>query len=192
MDIFDKLDKILEQPHWTQSRVAEEMKVAQSSVNRWSQRQSEPRGNLRDAIAEIYAGIFGDDQPIPAGVIEVPLVSWVSAGALTKDDVAQEAIGRILVADLPPGDWIALTVTGTSMNRISPPDSTIFVNRRDRQLVSNACYVIDDGEGNATYKRYRNNPMRFEPVSTDPSHEPIFPDNDPTVVGRVGLSQIRM
>lgn len=28
-------------------------------------------------------------------------------------------------------------------------------------------------------------PMRFEPVSFNPRHEPIFPDNDPIVVGKV-------
>jgi hypothetical protein len=34
--------------------------------------------------------------------------------------------------------------------------------------------------------------MRFEPVSTNPQHEPIFPDNDPIIVGRVRRSIINM
>ena len=65
-------------------------------------------------------------------------------------------------------------------------------NRSDRNLVPNGCYVISDVEGNATYKRYRSGPMRFEPVSTNPQHEPIFPDNDPIIVGRVRRSIINM
>lgn len=124
--------------------------------------------------------------------LTIPHLSWVSAGAMQRDDVSDEAIGTIEVAGLPAGDWFALTVRGTSMDRISPPDSIILINRRDKALVANACYIIDDGEGNATYKRYRPNPMRFEPVSTDEGHETLFPDNEPTIVGRVGLSMIRM
>lgn len=134
--------------------------------------------------------LTGEGQP--GSDLIVPHLSWISAGAMMRDDVADEALGTIEVAGLPPGDWFALTVRGDSMDRISPPDSVIFVNRRDRNLVANACYVIDDGEGNATYKRFRPGPMRFEPVSTNDKHETLFPDNEPTVVGRVGLSMIRM
>lgn len=123
----------------------------------------------------------------------VPLVSWVSAGALDREHIADDLLGKIVVADLPAGDWIALRVNGTSMDRISPPESIIFVDRHDTKLVGNACYVIDDGEGNATYKRYRPGPPpRFEPVSTDPANEPIFFDNEPRVIGRVRRTILNM
>lgn len=131
-------------------------------------------------------------EPVQSDAQEVPLLSWISAGAMMRDDVADEALGIIKVANLSEGDWIALEVRGDSMDRISPPESTILVNRRDKHLVANACYVIDDGEGNATYKRYRPSPMRFEPVSTNTQHEPIFPDNEPLVIGRVRRSMIDM
>lgn len=123
------------------------------------------------------------------GSVVVPLLSWISAGAMMRDDVADEALGTINLADLPDGDWIALVVRGDSMDRISPPESKIFVDRRDKQLVPNALYVISDDEGNATYKRYRPGPpMRFEPVSTNPANEPIFPEREPLIVGRVKRS----
>lgn len=126
---------------------------------------------------------------VEGGAVIVPLISWVSAGAMMREDVADEALGELTVLDLPPGDWIALKVVGDSMDRVSPPDSTIFVDRRDRQLVPNALYVIADDEGNATYKRYRPGPpRRFEPVSVNPVHEPIFIEDDPLVVGRVKRS----
>jgi phage repressor protein C with HTH and peptisase S24 domain len=100
----------------------------------------------------------------------------------------------IEAADLPPGDWIALEVKGDSMDRISPPESVIFVNRSERRLVPNACYIIQDGEGGATYKRYRQSPVRFEPVSTNSAHEAIYPDGDnmPIIFGRVYRSMINM
>lgn len=126
----------------------------------------------------------------------VPHISWVSAGTFAASDAVMptDDFDKIVVADLPPGDWVALTVKGDSMDRISPDGSVILVNRRDKRLVHNACYIVQDGEGGATYKRYRHGPMRFEPVSTNPVHEPIFPDSDypPAIFGRVGRSYLNL
>jgi transcriptional regulator with XRE-family HTH domain len=126
-------------------------------------------------------------------VADVPILSWVSAGMMARDDVQQDVIGEIRMSDLDPrGDWVALRVDGDSMDRISPPGSLILVDLTDKALVPNACYIITDSDNQATYKRFRSNPPRFEPVSTNPSHEPIFPDGDPAVVGRVRRSLIDM
>jgi SOS-response transcriptional repressor LexA len=124
----------------------------------------------------------------------VPLVSWVSAGQLSDQDAIVDFTDSqvVQVADLPRGDWIALRVDGDSMNKISPPDSIIFVDRRDRHLVPNACYVIADETGAATYKRYRpGDRPEFQPAS--------YKDIDPprlegaiTVIGRVRRSMIEM
>lgn len=131
--------------------------------------------------------------------ILVPRVSWVSAGAFAISDTVMETdeLDTIAVSGLPSdGEWYAFDIPEPfdSMDRISPPGSTIIVNRRDKRLVPNACYVITDGEGGATYKRYRPNPVRFEPVSTNPAHEPIFPDhgNMPGIFGRVRQSILNM
>lgn len=123
----------------------------------------------------------------------VPLLSWVSAGAMALADGQQETLGTVYESDLDgSGDWVALTVVGDSMDRISPPESIIFVDMNDKALVPNACYVIVNGDGEATYKRFRSNPMRFEPVSTNPAHEPLFFTDLPKVLGRVKKSTIQM
>lgn len=124
----------------------------------------------------------------------VPLLAWVSAGELMADsvDIDLASVNRIPVSDLPPGDWIALRVVGDSMDRISPPESIIFVNRRDKRLVANACYVIADENGEATYKRYRPSPDRFEPVSVNPEHEPHYPHDTPKIIGRVRRTMLDM
>ncbi len=128
-------------------------------------------------------------------VTMVPLLTWVSAGELSVDVqiTSLEDIPRIPVADLPEGDWIALKVDGDSMNKISPPGSIIIANRRQQQLVPNACYVVANEQGEATYKRYRPNPDRFEPVSTNDAHEPhFFDDHAVRIIGRVRRSWIDM
>lgn len=133
----------------------------------------------------------GPEEGDPASLlaIEAPLLTWVSAGQLSSDAAVDEALGTAR-AVLPPGDWIALRVEGESMDRISPPGSIIFVDRGDKRLVTGGFYVIDDGEGRATYKRFQANPMRFEPVSKNKELPAIYPDNEPTVVGRVKLTML--
>lgn len=128
--------------------------------------------------------------------VAVPLLSWVSAGALALPDAPLPDMDdhkTVYAPDLEKGDWIALRVDGDSMNRISPHDSIIFVDRSDRKLVANACYVIADIDGGATYKRFRP-PNTWEPVSTNPVHEPLSlaPGREPYIIGRVRKTILAM
>lgn len=131
-----------------------------------------------------------------ANHFRVPKISWVSAGAFgTADPVHDfDEFPLIEVTGLPEGEWVAMEVRGDSMDRLSPPGSTIFVNKADRRLIHNACYIIQDVDGSATYKRYRAGPMRFEPVSTNPAHETLYPpnENSPNIFGRVMRSVLDM
>lgn len=128
----------------------------------------------------------------------IPLISWVSAGAMEKDEHYQEDFDDYPIAyapDLDPnGDWIALRVDGRSMDKISPHDSIIFVNRSEKNLVPNACYVIIDENGDASYKRY-SSPDKFEPVSTKPhDYETIrfIHGQEPEIIGRVRKTVLSM
>lgn len=149
---------------------------------------------LKTSVNWLLTGEGSEEATQDVSVTLVPKISWVSAGSLTSIEGVDtlEHAPRIPVADLGPGDWILLDVDGDSMDRISPPGSTIAVNRRDKRLVANACYVIAIESGAATYKRYRPAPDRFEPVSTNPVHEAIFPEGPVTIVGRVKRSMIDM
>lgn len=126
----------------------------------------------------------------------VPLISWVAAGDPSAPEAVHEIedAERVMVAGLEEGEWIALRVTGTSMDRISPPDSIIIVNLKNRRLVPNACYIISDEDtGVTSYKRYRPNPARFEPVSTDMAkHRKSIVTGSPRIIGRVKRSIIDM
>jgi len=102
------------------------------------------------------------------------LISWVAAGGMAE-----------VIDNFEPGDaedWIdypakhskiiALKVRGNSMNRISPEGSIIIVDLLQREMSANRLYVVKIGD-DATYKRYRDNPPRLEPESTE-SHDTIF------------------
>lgn len=173
--------------------------IDRAAVNKMMMTHATGRTKPRAISAEemmAIAEITGVAPPAEAGIFtqQIPLISWVSAGALELADQfgPEQDLQRIAVSDLPPGDWIALEVNGDSMDRISPPGSIIFVNRRENQLIPNACYVLMSEQGEATYKRYRPSPDRFEPVSINSAHEPIYPEGPIRIIGRVRRSVLPM
>lgn len=150
---------------------------------------------LKTNLAWLTDGIGNEDgDAVELVRNDVPLISWISAGEMTDQDcVTDTSVFPVVTTyNLPEGEWIALRVDGPSMNKISPPDSIIFVNTRDKWLVANGCYVIADETGRATYKRYR-------PTETPPWQPASYEHIDPPklegaikVVGRVRRSVIDM
>ncbi len=122
---------------------------------------------------------------IEQAVFDVPLISWVEAGALEEAADPYE-IGHAeeyVAVTHKRSTLIALRVHGASMNRVAPEGSVIIVDYADKMLVSGQHYVVKlDGE--ATFKRYRTDPMRLEPDSTE-SFDTVFLSGEIDVVGRV-------
>lgn len=195
--IAENLKRLRAEAELSQAALAEKAGVSQQLISQLERNVNSSTKELPAIAQALGAPVHEIDEAyvmVAGGIATtvVPLIAWVSAGAMAQDHFGGEALGQLHIGDLPAGDWIALQVRGDSMDRISPPDSIIAVNRKDKRLVPNACYVIADDNGDATYKRYRSDPMRFEPVSTNPSHEAIFPDREPIIVGRVKRSMIDM
>ncbi|MGI3128596.1 S24 family peptidase [Nitratireductor sp. PBL-C9] len=146
--------------------------------------------------AEKYARLFGtragwilfdEEAEEDRSDMDVPLLSMVSAGhlreqtAITTDDIER----WVRVADMPKGEWIALTVEGDSMDRVAPDGAIVLVNRADDRLIDGRYYIFSHGNGAATFKRYRRNPERLQPYSTNPDHTSIPVNGDLYVFGRV-------
>ncbi|TCT42756.1 SOS-response transcriptional repressor LexA [Martelella mediterranea] len=134
-------------------------------------------------VSEAWLLTGQGEQPGPA----VPLISFVSAGHLTEPNgyVPSDDFISIPAGGLPAGDWIALKVEGDSMDLFSPPGSIIFVNRREREAIDGGFYVVRTEDGDATYKRYRKDPERLEPETTNREHKTIYPKGPLTIIGRV-------
>lgn len=178
------------------TELARAISTNKQNITRWSLQSRKLPLDFGEKIAK-YLNRLPVEVLLPAearvGLDRVRLISWVSAGKLTKGEHQDEDLGSVLIGGLPKGDWVALKVEGDSMDRISPPESIIFVNRKDKKLAPNACYVVMDEDGSATYKRYRPNPNRFEPVSTNPDIAPIYFGNEaPPILGRVRMTLMKM
>lgn len=196
MGIMENLPRIRKAKGFSQVKLAKEAGVSQQLISRLengdditSKKLPELARALGVPVHEIDENFTPDRE---GAAIRAPLLSWVSAGALVKPDISvidlSETEWTATMGLKPTGNWIALTVEGDSMDRISPPESVIFVDLKDRRLVPNACYVIEDAEsGAATYKRYRPDPERWEPVSENKKHKaiPVKADRAPRVIGRV-------
>ncbi|WP_176086282.1 XRE family transcriptional regulator [Martelella sp. HB161492] len=134
------------------------------------------------------AGWLAYGEPSPGRKILVPVVSFISAGKLAEPNGAtvrsQEYI-ELPENSLRNGNWIALRVEGDSMDLYSPPGSIIFVNRNECEAIDGGFYVFATDDGDATYKRFRQDPDRLEPESTNREHKTIYPTNPLTIIGRV-------
>jgi len=193
MAIKENLARIRRDKKMSQVKLAEISGVSQQSISRLENGIDLTSKYLPQLARALGVPVHEIDEQFSAtdgiDVVSVPLISWVSAGQLQKPDVPISDFAdakRVSAVGLPiERKWIALKVVGDSMDRISPPDSIIFVDLGDRRLVANACYVIQDDEGGASYKRYR--PGKWEPVSTNKRHKPyqVKGDHGPKVIGRV-------
>lgn len=161
--------------------------IDRAAVNKMTLNKRAIAGDELIAIEEITG--FPAPLENADAITKVPLLdSFVSAGNLSpRDAVRPEDVTRyVAVGALPPGDWIALTVEGDSMDLVSPDGSIIFVNRADQRLLEGGFYVVtlesDDG---TTYKRFREHPDYFSPYSTNRDHGPVLLDVPYRVVGRV-------
>lgn len=207
-DILDRIDKRLTAVGLAESKAAKLAGLSDSAIRnmRRAVREGKNQGAsiktiealapiLNTSSAWLLEGTGSEEGAfLPTAIVDVPLISWISAGELTHQDatIHLEEYPTFPAINLPDGDWIALRVSGDSMNKISPPDSIILVNRADKRLVTNGCYVIADEVGQATYKRYRpNDDPPFQPASYNDIPAPQL-EGAIKVIGRVRRSIIDM
>jgi len=134
-----RFKEIREQSALTLEELSERVDISVSQLSRFESGTREPRvGELLRIASKLRVPWQEFIEAGTTGWMSVPLISFVSAGQLTSVPAAEVFADAeyIQAANLPAGDWIALRVKGSSMDRISPPDSVIIVNRRDKSIVA--------------------------------------------------------
>lgn len=80
---------------------------------------------------------------------------------------------------------IGLTVDGQSMNRYAAEGQAIIIDTKDISPSDNDLVVARCND-QYTFKRYKANPRRLEPFSTEPDYQPIYyTDDECVILGKV-------
>lgn len=118
-------------------------------------------------------------------VVQVPLVGDIAAGNW-REAVAHPAEMVFAPASAVNGPNVfALRPRGDSMNLIVSDEGYVLIDPDDTDLRDGKVYAVMNAEGETTLKRYRADPSRLEPCSTNPEHTSITLGREPfTVVGR--------
>lgn len=113
----------------------------------------------------------------------IPVIGMTGAGKwLEAIEVARKAIW------VPAGTegTFAVEVVGDSMNILLPEGSIAIIDPEQTEVYGGKLYLLRNAEGEATIKRYRTDPSRFEPVSDNPEYVPFsIGSTDFRVIGRV-------
>lgn len=200
-----RLSHVLKLRDVSQSALARYLRLTRAAVAQWKAGDTVPSAeNLRQAavmlrVSQEWLATGRGSMELPAvepargpgRIARVPLLSWVQAGQLTdaQSQIPVEDVPLLAFADLGRGEFFALKVVGDSMDRVSPEESVIVINRADRELVNGRLYVFSV-RGETTYKQWHADPEYLAPYSTNPAHQPIFlkRKKDLEVVGRVRRS----
>ena len=195
--ILERIDKRIAERDTSAAAVSKAATGSPDTIRNWQRnlKDGKDAGATLTKVAQV-ANVLGfsmweliSGEEKDERIVDVPLVSWVSAGNLRPNEGVQpdQIEKHVPVANLPKGDWLALKVLGDSMDRVAPEDSILIVNRADETLIDGKFYVFSLEGGEATFKRFRRRPeMMLQPYSTNLDHLSIsVRDKELYVFGRV-------
>jgi SOS-response transcriptional repressor LexA len=134
--------------------------------------------------ARKLASYFGVNSNLEVQPALIPIIGLVSAGAWRE--AIEHARGWMpSPSKALSEDAFAVEVEGDSMDLIAKEGEAIIIDPRDKELRAGRYYIIRNEEGETTFKRYMENPARFEPCSSNPAHKEIVLGRESfSVVGR--------
>lgn len=112
-----------------------------------------------------------------------PLIGEVSCG--NWREAVEQPIGYVPSLDGGPHTF-ALRAVGDSMDKIVQDGGMVGVDPDQLDLLDGKAYIVRNDAGDTTAKRYKSNPARLVPASSNPSHKEIAIGRDGfAVIGRI-------
>jgi repressor LexA len=138
--------------------------------------------NLAQALA-VDPSELVENVPQSVPVRLVPVVGKIAAG--NWKEAVRDPDGFV-PAPVRGGFCFALRPDGDSMNLVVGTDAVVIVDPEQLDLLDGRLYALANGEGETTFKRFRADPPRLEPVSSNPEHKVIPLGREAfTVIGRI-------
>jgi SOS-response transcriptional repressor LexA len=189
--ILDELRRWIDGGKVTQKEVADELGVKPPRINEVlnGKRKIQPRE------MPVLAHYLDMTKTTNSTVRQIKRIGLVPAGSLRE--ALAEATGVLDVSASLPSGVFALKVDGESMNKVAPFGADVIVDPDDKSLFAGDLYVVGDGAGDVTFKRFMQDPARLVPMSDDPSFTDIALGSQPVeIIGRVvsvalGLEHLR-
>ncbi|WP_088183986.1 LexA family protein [Sphingobium sp. Z007] len=187
-DIVAELRRQVADKKFTQKALADHLSLAPARITEILKGDRRVQPHEMPTLAS-WLGLF--DEAVPAAR-PIPLLGKVPGGNwLEAMNTARRSIPSP-DPSMPPSAY-ALTVEGDSMDLVVPDGSTIIIDPMDVDLWPGRYYVIENGEGETTFKQYEESPARLVPCSSNPAHEEIpISGGGFRVVGRVIWRASRM
>lgn len=185
-EILAELIKRLDAKTVTGRAIAELLRIAPARVTEMKNGKRQIQQDEMPVLAELFGMDAPETSNLATNVVWVPIIGIAAAGAW------QEAIE--LPAFLSPqvkmpgtNQAFGVVVSGDSMDNVMQPGSYAIIDPDQRvRLESKRVYLIQNGGGETTIKRYMDSPPRFEPDSRNPEHKPIYVgEHEIRVIGRV-------
>jgi repressor LexA len=177
----------------TQEQLAERTGTTKATISKFERSTNRPKIDWIEKLAaalEVDAEELAFDRGrVGRPVTMMPVIGMIAAG--NWREAVRETDEFVPVVDARPHMFV-LRVSGDSVDRVAPDGSFVSIDPSDPALVDGKIYAVQNGAGEATLKRFRRNPDRLEPDSSNPEHKPIPLGTEPvTVIGRA-TSIIRM
>jgi SOS-response transcriptional repressor LexA len=119
------------------------------------------------------------------GSRDLPVIGMAGAGNWIEAIADPEETVHVPERAGTSGKFV-VEVVGQSMNQVLPDGSLAIIEPDETDVYVGKLYLLQNADGEGTIKRFRTDPLRFEPVSDDPTFEPIMIGAvDFQVVGRV-------
>lgn len=103
----------------------------------------------------------------------VPIIGLASAGAW-QEAVALPARWQPVPSGVAGKRAFGVEIKGDSMNLLLGEGGWAVIDPDQDHLYSGSVYLVENGDHEATVKRYMSDPARLVPVSDNPEHQPIF------------------
>jgi len=163
----------------TQVKLAEEMGLPQSAV---SNLLAGTRQVKVHEASYIYKRLGIETE---RAVAFVPVIGISSAGNW-REAVRLPLRQMPLPSGLAGERAFAVELRGDSMDNMIEDGSFIVVDPDQSQLYNDRVYLIENEEHETQVKLYKSNPARFEPASSNDTHQPLFMGEEPIrVIGRI-------